>query len=153
MANLKFSQTITRAGYTPNGRPVFTIMNITVIMVNLPRWYMRLVMTKSINPREVEFGFRKLKEQLAKNDLDLVEYSLYDEAPKIVVQSSLDGHPRDARTTLKTQLRLFNISMRALLEPFKDRVLDLIEYKYTNGKVIYCPFGKRPKRIEGAKLA
>ena len=145
-AGIYRQQKIIKAGYKSFGateRPVFTIMNTTRVTIIFPRWYRRLWSLKKLEMRTVEFASRELQEKIQKNDLLLGSYSLYDN-PHIIVRSAFDGHPTDARESLKAQLRLFNIAMKEFFAYFRPLIeTNLIEYKITNNKIIYCPVGPR----------
>lgn len=147
LPRIKHTILYTRAGSTPGGRPTFTVTNVAVIVVYLPKWFTELLRRGKLRGLQVEPRFRQLKEELIKNDLELVSYSLYEAEANIIVKSILDGNPRDARETLKTQLRLWNVSMRQFLEPFRVLVWNLPDYRVTDtGKIVYAPFGPRKKK-------
>ena len=148
LPRIKHSVIINRAGITPGGRPTFTILNVAVMVVYLPKWYTELIHKGKLKAHQVEPRFRQLKQELITNDLDLVSYTLYEKEACIVIKSMLDGNPRDARETLKTQLRLWNVSMRQFLEPFRVLVWNLHDYRVLeSGRIVYAPFGPRKKKI------
>lgn len=134
-------------------RSTFTIMNMTTITVVFPKWWNLLIKNKFLKPNEVEFNFRLLKNKLEVIGLELVSYSLYEEEAYIVIKSFIDGSPVDAKITLKSDLRLFNKSMKEFYSDFKERTVLLRNYTFVNGKVRFTPTGprKRPNSFPNAK--